>query len=81
MKRFLITVRARWDDEAGVWVATTSDVPGLATEAATFEELRARVLAVLPELVELNCTDSDLPEIPVQIMAEQSARIRNPHHH
>lgn len=28
-----ITVRATWDDEAGVWVAESDDVPGLITEA------------------------------------------------
>ena len=81
MKQISIIVRALWDDEASVWVATTTDVPGLATEAATLEELRSKLLAILPELVEFNCTDSDLPEIPIHIIAEQSARIVNPHHH
>jgi predicted RNase H-like HicB family nuclease len=32
-------VRADWDPEAGVWVATSESVPGLATEAATIEAL------------------------------------------
>ena len=81
MKQISIIVRAIWDEEATVWVATTTDVPGLATEAATLEELRSKLLAVLPELVELNCTDSDLPDNPVHIIAMQSTRITNPHHH
>ncbi|MCP4781376.1 MAG: DUF1902 domain-containing protein [Hyphomicrobium sp.] len=81
MKRISIIVRANWDEEANVWIATTADVPGLATEAATVEELRSKLLVILPELVELNCTDSDLPEIPIHIIAEQSARIANPHRH
>ena len=32
-------VRANWDAEAQVWVADSDDVPGLATGAATIEEL------------------------------------------
>ncbi|MCK7514183.1 MAG: DUF1902 domain-containing protein [Desulfobacterales bacterium] len=32
-------VRAEWDAEAGVWVATSDDVPGLATESETIEAL------------------------------------------
>ena len=32
-------VRAEWDEEAKVWVATSDDVPGLETEAETMEIL------------------------------------------
>ena len=34
-------VQGDWDPEANVWVATSDDVPGLATEAATIDELTA----------------------------------------
>lgn len=78
MSRFSIIVKATWDDEASVWVAETTDVPGLAAEAATLEELRLKVLAMIPELIDLNGLHSDLPEIPVHIMAEQTTRIANP---
>jgi predicted RNase H-like HicB family nuclease len=74
----LILVRAFWDDEAGVWVATSDDVPGLATEADTIEQVRVKLLVMIPELLEANNVCSDLPEIPVHIMAEQTARIPNP---
>lgn len=73
-----IIVRANWDEDAAVWVATTSDVDGLAAEAATFEELRVKVFAILPELLELNGYNRTLPEIPVHLMAEQCGRISNP---
>jgi hypothetical protein len=43
MKRKSIIVRADWDDAAGVWVATSTDIDGLATEAPTLEALRLRV--------------------------------------
>ena len=45
-------VQADWDPEANVWVATSDDVPGLATEAATIEELTARLRTLIPELLE-----------------------------
>lgn len=47
-------VRADWDPEAGVWVATSDDVPGLATEAETIESLAKRLRAIIPELLEAN---------------------------
>jgi predicted RNase H-like HicB family nuclease len=74
----LILVRAEWDDEAKVWVASSTDIDGLATEAATLEELRDKVLVMVEELAELNSISSDLPEIPVHIIAGQTARIPNP---
>ncbi len=42
------------DDEAGVWVATSEDIPGLVTEADTYEQLVDRICAVTPELLQDN---------------------------
>jgi hypothetical protein len=78
-----IIVRATWDEEAEVWVATSKDIDGLAIEAPTLEALEPKVLAALSdliELIELNGIDSDLAEIPVHIMAEQLLRVANPSH-
>ncbi len=47
-------VHATWDDEARVWVASSDDVPGLATEAETAEELVQKLKTLIPELLELN---------------------------
>ena len=47
-------VKAEWDDEAGVWVASSDDVPGLATGADTFEALIDKLEIVIPELLEAN---------------------------
>jgi predicted RNase H-like HicB family nuclease len=47
-------VQADWDPEAGVWVATSEDVPGLATEAETIEALTEKLRVVVPELLEAN---------------------------
>jgi len=47
-------IQADWDPEAGVWVATSADVPGLATEAETIEGLTDRLRTMIPELLEAN---------------------------
>jgi predicted RNase H-like HicB family nuclease len=78
MDRVSIIIKATWDDEAKVWVAETDDIDGLVTEAETLEALRDKVLAIIPELLALNGTRRDIPEIPVHILAEQTARIPNP---
>jgi hypothetical protein len=75
-----IIVRASWDDEAEVWVASSKDIDGLSVEAPTLEGLEPKVVAALSDLIELNGIDSDLAEIPVHIMAEQLLRIPNPSH-
>lgn len=78
MRHSSIIVRASWDDEASVWVASSTDIDGLAVEAATIEALEPKVLAALSDLIELNGIESDLPEIPVHIMTDQLIRIPNP---
>ena len=75
-----IIVRATWDEQAEVWVATSKDIDGLAIEAPTMEALEPKVLAALNDLIELNGIDSDLAEIPVHMMAEQLLRVPNPSH-
>jgi len=47
-------VLADWDAEANVWVATSDDVPGLATEAETIEGLTTTLRTMIPELLEGN---------------------------
>ena len=47
-------VRAEWDEEASVWVATSDDVPGLATEEANMEALIEKLKVIIPELLEAN---------------------------
>lgn len=47
-------VHADWDDEAGVWVASSDDVPGLVTGADTLEALVEKLRVMVPEMLELN---------------------------
>lgn len=44
-------VQTERDDEAKVWVASGDDVPGLGTEAATTEELIAKLKVTVPEMM------------------------------
>lgn len=47
-------VQARWDSEAGVWVAESDDVPGLVAEAESPNILREKLRVLIPELLDLN---------------------------
>jgi predicted RNase H-like HicB family nuclease len=76
-----ILVRAEWDAEAGVFVATSDDVPGLITEAATPAELQKKLDVLVPELLELNAeqapdTSRVSREIPMYVVHELVSKIR-----
>lgn len=49
-----LKINAEWDSDAGVWVATSEDVDGLAIEASTIDALIERLKIVIPELMEAN---------------------------
>jgi hypothetical protein len=48
-----ITIKARWDDDARVWIATSDDVHGLVVEADTWAAMIEEVRLILPDLLEL----------------------------
>ncbi|MDQ0319476.1 hypothetical protein QO002_001614 [Pararhizobium capsulatum DSM 1112] len=79
MKHVSIIVRAAWDAEASVWVATSADIDGLAVEADTIEALEPKVVSAISDLLEMNEVSSDLRKIPVHILSEQFARVPNPY--
>lgn len=54
MAEKIYRIQASWDSEAGVWVAESEDVPGLATEADTVERLTDKLRILIPELLEAN---------------------------
>jgi Domain of unknown function (DUF1902) len=54
-----ITIDARWDGEANVWIATSNDVPGLVVEADTWPTMIEEVRLVLPDLLELSGEPND----------------------
>ena len=47
-------VRSMWDDDAGVWVATSDDVPGLVAEAESLDALYEKLEVLVPELLDVN---------------------------
>ena len=59
MEPRVFQVQADWDPEACVWVATSDDVPGLATEAETIETLTEKLRTLIPELLEANQVPSN----------------------
>jgi predicted RNase H-like HicB family nuclease len=73
-----ILVKAEWDAEASVWVASSDDVPGLAAQSASIESLRPKILAMIADLVEANGIEISLVEIPVHIVAHSFDRMANP---
>ena len=64
-------IRAEWDEEASVWVATSEDVPGLATGADTIETLE-KLGVIVPELLEENgLLAPGITNIPFAVTAER----------
>jgi predicted RNase H-like HicB family nuclease len=66
----VLFIRADWDPEAAVWVATSDDVPGLATEADTLEALSTKLEVMVPELLDANGYPEG-PEVPYELLARK----------
>lgn len=70
----VLKVQAFWDEEAQVWWASSDDVPGLATEAPTREELVRKLQIIIPELLDANgVADEDNDEIPFELVSSLTA--------
>lgn len=54
-KEFVVLVQ--WDEEAGVYVATSDDLVGLVVEAPAVDKVIEKINQVLPDLVEGNGFD------------------------
>jgi hypothetical protein len=64
-----ITIQARWDGEAAVWIATSDDVAGLVVEAENWDDMIAEVRLVLPDLLELSGHGTD--QVSLTFRAEE----------
>ena len=49
-----ITILVRRDEEAGVWIGESDDVPGMVLEEKTIEGIVDGAREVIPELLRLN---------------------------
>ncbi len=61
-----------WDSEAGVWVATSDDIPGLVLESGSFDALLERVRFAAPELLKMNNSKQPLT---LSFVSERQERI------
>lgn len=46
--------RVVWDSEASVWFTESEEIKGLVAESPTLEGLHEKLLALIPEMLELN---------------------------
>ena len=69
-----IVVTAEWDAEAGVWWAHSDDLP-LTTEAPSFDALVERVVAIAPEIAELNHVGQPGETVSIDVVARRSAAV------
>ncbi|RWC29270.1 MAG: DUF1902 domain-containing protein [Mesorhizobium sp.] len=69
-----LVVDVRWDNEASVWYAISRGKTGLATESESLDDLRQRILAVLPDLLDLE----DVEELDVELVVHDISTASNP---
>ena len=75
MNRDLV-ITARWNGEANVWLATSTDVPGLVVEAETWPAMIEEVRLVLPDLLELSGPKDEVAGR--DLVAKRLADLRDP---
>ncbi len=71
-----LCVHAEWDADARVWVATSFDVPGLATEAESVEALVDKLEVIIPELLEANGVPFE-PDATFEVLARRFDHVRS----
>jgi len=47
-------ITAAWDNDAGIWIAESPDIPGLVLESGSLDALMERVRFAIPDLLALN---------------------------
>ena len=65
----ILLIHADWYGDVGIWSATSNDVPGLAIEADSIENLFNKLASMIPELLVANSIDG-----PSEILYEVVAR-------
>jgi hypothetical protein len=66
-------VIVEWIPAAGVWMATSDDVPGLVTGASTYELLISKLRVLIPELLKANghLSSEQILNISVHLIAHR----------
>ncbi len=70
-----LVVTAQWDPDGRVWWCESDDIPGLVTEADTFDALTERVLAIAPEIIGLNRVAEPGEAINIEIRATRAEHL------
>jgi hypothetical protein len=65
-KPVIFTISAMWDEEAGVWTGHCDDIPA-ASDAATLDELLAKISAMALDLLPENHPDVDPASLFLQM--------------
>jgi hypothetical protein len=68
----IFTITATWDDEASVWSGHCDDIPA-AADAATLDEVLAKISAMALDLLPDNHPDIDPAALFLQITALREA--------
>lgn len=68
-------IKAMWDPEAGVWVASSEEVPGLCTEAETLEILIEKLKTIVPELLQANGVVFPPRQLSFHIVSERTEMV------
>lgn len=68
-----LIVKAKWDDEAKVWVATSDDISGLATEADSLDAMVKKLQVIIPELLDANGYPEGDGKVLFQVNSELTA--------
>ena len=73
-RKSAVRVRAEWDQDSGVWVAESTNLPGLVTEAETAELLLEKLRIMVPQLLSYSpdLALGLLPEIRVTLLHRDS---------
>jgi len=79
-RRGVIRAWARWDDEAHVWYVIKCDIPGVAAEADSLEELGKAVMAMVEDLQE-DSNDSNRRGSEHRVPVELLSRFGNHAHY
>lgn len=72
----LILVKAAFDPEAAVWFVESSDLAGVNAEAPTLEALLEKLPGVVLDLLEEGGVDDEDAEVPIELVAHASTRVR-----
>jgi len=71
-KPVIFTITATWDDEASIWSGHCDDIPA-AADAATLDEVLAKISAMALDLLPDNHPDIDPASLFLQITALREA--------